>query len=1036
MDVSANGTEIQFINSHPTEFQPVVIGDLVAPGKSQVWNAQQWIDATVADFQQFDVIVFSDTDNIGSTDPLWNAAVSSRAVWGSAINGNIFITSGDPVADVLAGPPHTLAVLRVLRQGIRFAAAQAGNAHGRTGLYVALDHLQPGETLGNLQNGVENPTDIELLSWFGSFRGVRTDSAFPLRLITQNPILNVLGTTVADWVAQGTVGFHAWPAPFVPIAYRIYDPNPTPTNNIYYAAPCEADTGYEFCAGQSPIVSILVKAVNLSELTRLVPAQCSVAVNVDQTCNFSAFSTIVPDPNPNNPSGPSTQVSWWVVSGPNAGKNGFCARQMSPYGIPGGVWSASYVNTGTVTANNFQDVVQLFLDYDSDKVFDDMFNSSNSPTDPNNPAPGVTIEYGTTFTVNWARITPAVIPQVTITKLPTPAAAAEPATDATFRLTRTGTTALPVDVKVCLGGTAIADVDYELRVGGSPVLIFGGETTITIQAGLTTRDVVLHPLDDTLAEGTETVRLALKDVFDLEQAYVVGGNGFAECAIVDNDQPVITVSPYIPPSEQNPNGVWIFQAAAPVAQTTKIYFTFGGTANHEVDYVTALPTALDDSGLSGLLASGIGWVTLSAGNSSQTLGMNTFQDSRTEGTESATLTLIAHPSYKAGTSSSGSVNITDDDSPKIPASGYTITDLGDYYHTSTYAVALNNNTPPQVAGNYIPYGSPTGYYLASRFENGTFTDIPPLAGLFGNHLMLNQCINGNGWMAGSAQAVLNGNATFYYYLWDGNNTVQLQTPDIAATGQGPRAINDAGWIVGSAMNAGAHVQLAMSWDQNGNFIDLLGLNPNNAFSSFAWALSSSATGNRVAGESQIFLDGVNNATTTAFHAFRTQPDTQQPLQIVSFTDDLGNALASETSSSGAYAVNNLFEIGGYSAFSATERRAAYKDGNSRKNLGWRTLGVLSGGAGAGLSSQALGINDGGLIVGWSRTTTTGTGNPKAVVWENYQAPVATDLNLKIPVADRPNWLLQYATGINMSGKIVGYGLKGGQQRAFLLTPIP
>ena len=111
---------------------------------------------------------------------------------------------------------------------------------------------------------------------------------------------------------------------------------------------------------------------------------------------------------------------------------------------------------------------------------------------------------------------------------------------------------------------------------------------------------------------------------------------------------------------------------------------------------------------------------------------------------------------------------------------------------------------------------------------------------------------------------------------------------------------------------------------------------------------------------------------------------------------------------------------------------AYKDGNSRKHKGWRTLGVVSGGTGAGLSAQAFAMNDLGLIVGWSRSS---SGN-KAVVWENYQAPVATDLNLKIPVADRPNWLLQNAAAINGSGKIVGWGLKNGAQRAFLLTPIP
>jgi hypothetical protein len=101
------------------------------------------------------------------------------------------------------------------------------------------------------------------------------------------------------------------------------------------------------------------------------------------------------------------------------------------------------------------------------------------------------------------------------------------------------------------------------------------------------------------------------------------------------------------------------------------------------------------------------------------------------------------------------------------------------------------------------------------------------------------------------------------------------------------------------------------------------------------------------------------------------------------------------------------------------QRASYKDGNSGKNKGWQSFGVLSGGAGAGLSSLALGLNGVGLAVGWSRSST----GYKAVVWENYQSPIATDLNLKIPVPDRSNWLLQYATGINAAGKIVGYGLK-------------
>lgn len=43
-----------------------------------------------------------------------------------------------------------------------------------------------------------------------------------------------------------------------------------------------------------------------------------------------------------------------------------------------------------------------------------------------------------------------------------------------------------------------------------------------------------------------------------------------------------------------------------------------------------------------------------------------------------------------------------------------------------------------------------------------------------------------------------------------------------------------------------------------------------------------------------------------------------------------------------------------------------------------------------------------------------------------------DLNDLIPA--NSGWYLEATTGINNRGQIVGYGLHGGQQRAFLLTP--
>ena len=120
---------------------------------------------------------------------------------------------------------------------------------------------------------------------------------------------------------------------------------------------------------------------------------------------------------------------------------------------------------------------------------------------------------------------------------------------------------------------------------------------------------------------------------------------------------------------------------------------------------------------------------------------------------------------------------------------------------------------------------------------------------------------------------------------------------------------------------------------------------------------------------------------------------------------------------------------------------------------------------SGPQEQANAINDLGLIVGESVPSGGGTGS-RAVIWENKQPRLLgggrafainnaglivgaqkdrgtdraqlwrdggqLDLNELLP-ADG-GWLLLRANGINEAGQIVGAGMVGGQQRAFLLTP--
>ena len=90
------------------------------------------------------------------------------------------------------------------------------------------------------------------------------------------------------------------------------------------------------------------------------------------------------------------------------------------------------------------------------------------------------------------------------------------------------------------------------------------------------------------------------------------------------------------------------------------------------------------------------------------------------------------------------------------------------------------------------------------------------------------------------------------------------------------------------------------------------------------------------------------------------------------------------------------------------------------------LGALGG---LYASSEALGINDSGQVVGyWENQENSAVG---AFV---YSGGSMHDLNSLIPTDS--GWSLEEATGINDSGQITGYGWIGRQEVGFLLTPIP
>ncbi|MFN8531383.1 MAG: choice-of-anchor Q domain-containing protein [Anaerolineae bacterium] len=99
----------------------------------------------------------------------------------------------------------------------------------------------------------------------------------------------------------------------------------------------------------------------------------------------------------------------------------------------------------------------------------------------------------------------------------------------TFRFSRTGTPTADLTVSYTVGGTATAGLDY------TPILT----GTVTIPAGQSFVDVVITPIDDAIAEGTDTVIVTLTP----SVAYGLGSDSSATLNLLDNDLAGFTISP-------------------------------------------------------------------------------------------------------------------------------------------------------------------------------------------------------------------------------------------------------------------------------------------------------------------------------------------------------------------------------------------------------------------------------------------------------------------------------------------------------------
>ncbi|MFL6198979.1 MAG: Calx-beta domain-containing protein [Thermoanaerobaculia bacterium] len=238
------------------------------------------------------------------------------------------------------------------------------------------------------------------------------------------------------------------------------------------------------------------------------------------------------------------------------------------------------------------------------------------------------------------------LPAVTVRVDATDASASEAASEAdtgnaTFTVSRTGSTASPLTVRWAPGGTARIGADYSLAAPWS----------VVIPAGAASASLTLRPVDDLLAEGDETARVKLAS----DPAYRIDDAGGSATAVLADDDgtsglPVVTIEATDPAaSEVGPDGGSFTVSVSPSpASDLLVRYEVSGTATNGED-VAALS----------------GELTVPAGVSAVDLDAAVLSDARLEPSETLILTLSPGRFHEVGSPSVASVHILelDDDSP-------------------------------------------------------------------------------------------------------------------------------------------------------------------------------------------------------------------------------------------------------------------------------------------------------------------------------------------------------------------------------------
>jgi len=214
-----------------------------------------------------------------------------------------------------------------------------------------------------------------------------------------------------------------------------------------------------------------------------------------------------------------------------------------------------------------------------------------------------------------------------------------------FRITRDGSTTLPLEVSIGLSGDAVpADFTTTPDISGG---------VATIPSGQSSLDILLTPGNDGVEEPAETVNLNILS----SAAYRRSSPPSASGTIAGF--PVVAVSGFTNAAESGGNGSFTLTRTGDTGATLTVDFSLQGEATPDDDY-TVLGATTFNAG------TGAGTLTFQAGQASTSLTIDPIDDPDLEGDESVTFGLVDNVGYVPGAATTASLNIADNEVPPEP----------------------------------------------------------------------------------------------------------------------------------------------------------------------------------------------------------------------------------------------------------------------------------------------------------------------------------------------------------------------------------